>query len=198
MSCLRKLIVTCGLKGLYRLLLILFQTSSLDSFQVPGERGLASATKLDFSSVLFLLLFRCSHHFVFLQAGDLIWRDEGCPKRWRSWQGYHKRIFISKSLFLQLSVAQADFATTMPVPDFLLSESAAGYSLFKVTESEEIGVRSKEFLETLLDLYAFSRLVKLVAFGPFKSAANALENINDISEGRVANIEFLNFHLQRD
>lgn len=75
----------------------------------------------------------------------------------------------------------------MPVPDFLLSESAAGYSLFQVTESEEIGVRSKEFLETLLDLYAFSRLVKLVAFGPFKSAANALENINDISEGRSTN-----------
>jgi nucleolar protein 56 len=86
----------------------------------------------------------------------------------------------------------------MPVPDFLLSESAAGYSLFQVTESEEIGVRSKEFLETLLDLYAFSRLVKLVAFGPFKSAANALENINDISEGRAANTEPLNFHLQRD
>jgi nucleolar protein 56 len=71
----------------------------------------------------------------------------------------------------------------MPVPDFLLNESAAGYSLFQVTESEEIGVRSKEFLETLLDLYAFSRLVKLVAFAPFKNAAHALENINDISEG---------------
>ena len=72
----------------------------------------------------------------------------------------------------------------MPVPDFLLNESAAGYSLFQVTESEEIGVRSKEFLETLLDLYAFSRLVKLVSFGPFKNAAHALENINDISEGQ--------------
>jgi nucleolar protein 56 len=71
----------------------------------------------------------------------------------------------------------------MPVPDFLLNESAAGYALFQVTQSEEIGVRSKEFLETLLDLYAFSRLVKLVAFAPFKNAAHALENINDISEG---------------
>ena len=71
----------------------------------------------------------------------------------------------------------------MPVPDYLLSESAAGYALYEVTQSEEIGARTREFLETLKDLYTFSRLVNLISFTPFKNAAHALENINDISEG---------------
>ena len=69
------------------------------------------------------------------------------------------------------------------MPDYLLSESAAGYALFEVVESEEIGSRSREFLEKLLDLYAFSKIVKLVSFAPFKNAAHALENTNDVSEG---------------
>jgi nucleolar protein 56 len=71
----------------------------------------------------------------------------------------------------------------MPVPDYLLSESAAGYALYEVTQSEEIGARTREFLETLKDLYNFSRIVNLVSFTPFKNAAHALENTNDISEG---------------
>jgi len=71
----------------------------------------------------------------------------------------------------------------MPVPDYLLNESAAGYSLFEVAQSEEIGARSREFLETVSDIYRFSKLVKLVSFSPFKNAAHALENINDVSEG---------------
>jgi len=73
----------------------------------------------------------------------------------------------------------------MPVPDYLLSESAAGYALYTVTKSEEIGSRTKEFLETLTDLSHFSKLVKLVSFAPFKNAAHALENTNDVSEGAL-------------
>ena len=71
----------------------------------------------------------------------------------------------------------------MPVPAYLLSESAVGYALFEVTQAEEIGSQTREFLETLSNLHAFSKLVKLVSFSPFKSAAQALENINDVSEG---------------
>jgi NOP5NT (NUC127) domain len=72
---------------------------------------------------------------------------------------------------------------TMPVPDYLLSESATGYALYQVTESEEIGARTREFLETINDISRFSKFVKLVSFVPFKNAAQALENINDVSEG---------------
>ena len=71
----------------------------------------------------------------------------------------------------------------MPVPDYLLSESATGYALYEVTESEEIGARTREFLETINDISRFSNFVKLVSFVPFKNAAQALENINDVSEG---------------
>jgi nucleolar protein 56 len=73
----------------------------------------------------------------------------------------------------------------MPVPDYLLSESAAGYALYQVVQSEEIGARTKEFLEALVDVSTFSKLVKLVSFAPFKNAAHALENANDISEGSL-------------
>src|SRR5271156_1563811 len=47
---------------------------------------------------------------------------------------------------------------TMPVPNYLLSESAAGYSLYQVTQSEEIGSRTQEFLKLLNDPQAFRRL----------------------------------------
>lgn len=73
----------------------------------------------------------------------------------------------------------------MPVPDYLLSESAAGYALYQVVQSEEIGARTKEFLESLSDISTFSKLVKLVSFSPFKNAAHALENANDVSEGHM-------------
>jgi nucleolar protein 56 len=98
-------------------------------------------------------------------------------------------------------VKEFQLTVQMPVPNYLLSESAAGYTLYEVTQSEEIGSRSKEFLETIADLYSFSKLVKLISFTPFKNAAHALENINDVSEGSIpssiqANIGILNDHLK--
>lgn len=68
---------------------------------------------------------------------------------------------------------------------YTLFEHAAGYAIFKVNSSEEIGALLPEVQESVTDLERFGRLVKLVAFSPFKSAANALENINSISEGVV-------------
>ena len=38
----------------------------------------------------------------------------------------------------------------------------------------------------VLDLAKFGKVVKLESFLPFKSGANALENINSISEGKVS------------
>lgn len=42
-----------------------------------------------------------------------------------------------------------------------------------------------EVQQAQTDLARFGKLVKLVAFNPFKSAANALDNINCVSEGIV-------------
>jgi len=47
------------------------------------------------------------------------------------------------------------------------------------------------------DLSKFGRIIKLKGFVPFKSAAHALENINDVTEGIVNDLlkEFLNSSL---
>ncbi|CAH1782823.1 unnamed protein product [Owenia fusiformis] len=65
----------------------------------------------------------------------------------------------------------------------MLFEHASGYALFKVKEFEEISMLQPEVEESVKDLSKFNSIVKLVAFSPFKSGANALDNINSISEG---------------
>lgn len=65
----------------------------------------------------------------------------------------------------------------------ILFESASGLAVFNVVQVEEIGAKTKEVQESIQDLSKFSRMVSLKSFSPFKSAADALQNINDISEG---------------
>lgn len=68
---------------------------------------------------------------------------------------------------------------------FILYEHASGYAVFKSVAQEEIGVLLPEVQEAQTDLARFGKLIKLVAFSPFKSATNALENINSVSEGVI-------------
>lgn len=65
----------------------------------------------------------------------------------------------------------------------LLFESAYGYALFEKLESDEIGQSLDEVQAAVTDLAKFGKIMKLKAFMPFKNAAHALENINDVSEG---------------
>ncbi|KAG8898942.1 snoRNP complex protein nop56 [Tulasnella sp. 403] len=69
----------------------------------------------------------------------------------------------------------------------ILFESASGYAIFEVKQVEEIGAKTREVQEGIQDYGLFSKMVSLKSFSPFKSAADALENINDISEGIVNN-----------
>jgi len=66
---------------------------------------------------------------------------------------------------------------------FLLFECASGYALFERLESEEIGQELADVQKSVTDLQRFGKVVKLKSFVPFKSAAHALENINDVTEG---------------
>ncbi len=66
---------------------------------------------------------------------------------------------------------------------FCLYEHASGYGLFKVKEFEEIGAATAEVEASVADAAAFQSVVSLVAFQPFKTAADALENVNAVSEG---------------
>lgn len=68
----------------------------------------------------------------------------------------------------------------------MLFESASGYAIFEVVENEEIGGLLAEVQASVADVSSFGRIVKLKAFQPFTSAENALENINNVSEGLLS------------
>jgi len=68
---------------------------------------------------------------------------------------------------------------------FALFEHAAGYALFKVKEFEEIATFLPVVEAAVADASNFSSVVSLVGFYPFKTAGDALSNINAISEGII-------------
>lgn len=76
---------------------------------------------------------------------------------------------------------------------YVLYEHATGYGVFKCIGAEDIGSQIPEVQEAMLDLAKFGKILKLLAFSPFKSGANALENANAISEGKFAWIDWLGF-----
>ena len=65
----------------------------------------------------------------------------------------------------------------------VLFESSVGYAVFSVKLAEDIGRRTQTVQESIDSVQQFGSMVKLASFVPFKDAANALENINDCSEG---------------
>ncbi|CAG8608741.1 22483_t:CDS:2, partial [Cetraspora pellucida] len=67
-----------------------------------------------------------------------------------------------------------------------------GYALFECLQNEEIGYKLANVQKAVQDLVKFGKAVKLKSFVPFKNAAHALENANDISEG-VLNDHLKNF-----
>ena len=66
---------------------------------------------------------------------------------------------------------------------FALFEHAVGYGLFQVKEFDELALLAPRVEQSVLDLGKFNSLVKTIAFAPFKSGHNALDNMNSISEG---------------
>ncbi|XP_010921864.1 nucleolar protein 56 [Elaeis guineensis] len=75
---------------------------------------------------------------------------------------------------------------------YLLFESASGYSLFHAYGLDEIGQNTEAVRNSVLDLTRFGKVVKLVAFQPFSSALDALNQCNAISEGLMTD-ELRNF-----
>ncbi|KAJ1656923.1 Nucleolar protein 56 [Dispira simplex] len=69
---------------------------------------------------------------------------------------------------------------------YVLFETASGYALFERKQMEEIGSKLDSVQDAVQDLGQFRKLVSLASFVPFKSAADALENANDVSEGVVS------------
>ncbi|RKU45601.1 snoRNP complex protein nop56 [Coniochaeta pulveracea] len=68
--------------------------------------------------------------------------------------------------------------------NYLLHESAVGYSLYEVVRQADIvGLDLIENRESINDLSKFSKLIRLVSFKPWANASSGLENINLVSEG---------------
>ena len=76
---------------------------------------------------------------------------------------------------------------TRPQADvrFILLETAMGYLLFERKESDEIGATLPEVQAACKDYGKFSLVLKLKAQFFFRTAEEALLNINDVSEGIV-------------
>lgn len=68
---------------------------------------------------------------------------------------------------------------------FILLETAMGYLLFERKESDEIGATLPEVQAACKDYSKFSLVLKLKAQFFFRTAEEALLNINDVSEGIV-------------
>lgn len=75
---------------------------------------------------------------------------------------------------------------------FILYESASGYALFDIKGLDEIGQAAEKVQESISDIQRFGKLAKLAAFKPFASAADALEQINAVSESQLTD-ELKNF-----
>ncbi|KAK0113762.1 snoRNP complex protein nop56 [Cadophora gregata f. sp. sojae] len=79
--------------------------------------------------------------------------------------------------------------------DYLLHESSVGYAIFEVVhQADTVGNRLKEVQDASQDLAKFGKMVKLVNFAPYRGAAEALENINLVSEGVLS--EYLKSNLE--
>ncbi|KND86804.1 Nucleolar protein 56 [Tolypocladium ophioglossoides CBS 100239] len=68
--------------------------------------------------------------------------------------------------------------------DYALFEAPVGYAVFKmVHQADAVGLKLKEVQEAATDLSKFGKMVKLVNFTPFDGHADAINNINEVSEG---------------
>lgn len=75
---------------------------------------------------------------------------------------------------------------------FVLYESASGFALFDIKGLDEIGQAVDKVQASVSDMQRFGKVAKLTAFKPFGNAADALEQINAISESNLTD-ELKNF-----
>jgi len=111
------------------------------------------------------------------------WSTEGgkslCSTRLRN--SFPPIFAVQKHAFESIAVHDADDSIEMAT--HILFESASGYAIFEVKLREEIAAMTEAVQKSIQDLGKFKKMVSLVSFSPFKNAAHALENANDISEG---------------
>jgi nucleolar protein 56 len=80
---------------------------------------------------------------------------------------------------------------------FILFETASGYCLFEKEEFDEVSGQLSKIQKAIPSLERFSKMVKLVAYQPFQTAEEALDNIVAISQVKCSDTlkNFLTTHL---
>lgn len=78
-------------------------------------------------------------------------------------------------------------------------ETAAGFALFEKKEFDEIAGELAQAQEAVQKFDRFQKLVEMVAYSPFTSADEALENINSIIKGEATEklSDFLTTYLPK-
>jgi NOP5NT (NUC127) domain len=71
---------------------------------------------------------------------------------------------------------------------YLLFETASGYSLFTVKDVDNVGLSSDAVQQSISDMARFSKIANLLAFKPFTTAVDALEQINAVSESQATDM----------
>lgn len=68
---------------------------------------------------------------------------------------------------------------------YVLFEHSTGYALFHVDSAEDIGALLPAVEKSITDFSLFANSIKLIAFSPFQTGLNALDNANLISMGAL-------------
>eukprot|EP00892_Ulva_mutabilis_P009833 jgi/Ulvmu1/7221/UM035_0007.1 len=82
---------------------------------------------------------------------------------------------------------------------YVLFESASGFSLFDVKAVDDVALSTDAVQESIGDMTRFSKIASLIAFKPFSTAADALEQINSVSESLTTDmlVNFLTSNLPK-
>lgn len=80
---------------------------------------------------------------------------------------------------------------------FVLYEAANGYCLFEKQEYDETGGQLSKVQKAAGSLERFTKMVSIAAYQPFKTAEEALENIQSVAHNKVSPClkNFLTTHL---
>ena len=69
---------------------------------------------------------------------------------------------------------------------YFLYECSLGYALFEIIGYEEISQSSEEFQQSIMDYKKVSKIIKKVAFMPFKTSEQALENTKMVNDCQIS------------
>ena len=69
---------------------------------------------------------------------------------------------------------------------YFLYECSLGYALFEILGYEEISQNSEEFQQSIMDYKKVSKIIKKVAFMPFKTSEQALENTKMVNDCQIS------------